>query len=666
MPDKQSNKNGVTLSNNDSKKAPLLNLWLLMFAAVLVAYFLWNKPLYWAIFHLKPIGFALAFVVSFCGMGAPLMRLLYPRQYRSKTDEILVSFALGLGLTGLFTFVLGVLGIVNIMLYALWTIAGLALFIHTLLRKWLPVSFDFKETIRNPLNIFALFVMAIFILQAIPPLVTPLVSTDELEYHILIPRIILSVGKIAYIPSLLESNYPCMAEYIYLLVKPLAGDIVCKALHFWTGIFLLFAMGRIIAKANPGSSRLLGPAFFLSMPVFVLVMGWAWNDAFFVFFLLLGIGCLLDYHLADETGRGPRLLLLAGVLAGLASWMKYTFVMIFFALLLLFLVGIMRWRWKWQHLFWFLLPVGAISLLVFVKNWIFTGNPFYPFLNNIFHSPYWSDAAAQYFDKALRRWEMPHWNWTHYFLFPFRMTLKPAMIDIHPGILPLVFIPLLFFRSVNKGITFLKTFIVSSLLVWLVIQTETRSLLTMLAVFFCVAAVELEGRVWSYKTLRRPLVFFLCLVVLANLTITIATNYYLTAPVAYFLGLESSKDFLHREAESQPSYEWLNANAEVGKVLLVGLHGPYYLDRPFYFSSVCDPPIAEVLTNNIEDVEQVQKKFRALGITHVVINRKQYEEDNRYGLYGWPVKQRQAFESFISQYCEPAAQFGPDVIYRLK
>ncbi|HLP58925.1 MAG TPA: hypothetical protein VK186_08850, partial [Candidatus Deferrimicrobium sp.] len=315
------------MSNDDSKKVRLLNLWLLLFAAVLVVYVLWNKPLYWAILHLQPLGFAFVFAVSFCGLGAPLVRLLYPRSSREKTDEILVSFAMGMGLTGLFTFVLGIMGIVNVMLYATWTFVGLALFVYTLLRHWLPFSFTFKQVAKGPLNILALFVMAIFILQAIPPLVSPLVSTDELEYHLLIPQIILSVGKIGYIPSLVESNDPSLAEYIYLLIKPLAGDVVCKSLHFWTGIFLLFAMGRIIAKVSPGSSRLLGPAFYLAMPVFVLVMGWAWNDVFFVYFLLLSIRCLLDYQLSAETGRSPRLIFLAGIMAGLASWMKYTFVM---------------------------------------------------------------------------------------------------------------------------------------------------------------------------------------------------------------------------------------------------------------------------------------------------------------------------------------------------
>jgi hypothetical protein len=641
-----------------------LNLWLVFFAAALVLVVLWNKPLYKIVLHLRPIGFAFAFVLSFCGIGAPLVRWLYT--HPKKTDEILASFAVGLGLTGLFTFVLGVLGIINVMLYALWTLAGLAIFIYTTLRRWLPTSLDLSGVMKQPLSLLAIAIIVPFLLQLIPPLVSPVVSTDALEYHLLIPKLFFKMGKIDYIPSLLESNYPCLASYIYMLIMPLAGDIVCKALHFWTGIFILLAMGRLIVKTSPGTNRLLGPALYLSMPVFVIILGWAWNDAFFVFFLLLSISYLLDYHLADPHRRGPRGLLLAGTTAGLAAWMKYTFVMLFLVILLLLLVAVLRWQWKWYHLFWFLLPIGLISMLVLVKNWVFTGNPVYPFLNNIFHSPYWTDAANEYFHHALTRWEMPDWNWSTYFLFPFRMTLKPILVDTHPGILPLVFIPLLFFRGSNKGITFLKTFIVFSVPVWLLIQTETRSLLTMFAVFFCVAAMGIERMAWKHKAFRRPLVLFLCLAVLANLGITIVTNYQLTKPIAYMLGLETGKAFLLREAKSQMTYEWLNRNPAVGKVLLVGFFGPYYLEKTAYFSSVCDPPIAELLSNGITTPQSLWEKFRGLGITHVAIDEKQYKDDKRLGLYGWSAGQKKVFEDFIAQFCQPGVKLGKEAIYRVK
>jgi hypothetical protein len=265
-----------------------LNLWLIFFAAALVLVVLWNKPLYKIVLNLRPIGFAFVFVISFIGIGAPLVRWFY--KHPTKTDEILASFALGLGLTGLFTFVLGVLGIINVMLYAMWTLCGLALFIYTVFRRWLPISLDLSGVMKQPLSLLAIVIMIPFLLQLIPPLVSPVVSTDALEYHLLIPKIFFKMGKIDYIPSLLESNYPCQASYIYMLILPLAGDIVCKSLHFWTGIFILLAMGRLIAKTSPGTNRLLGPALYLAMPVFVIILGWAWNDAFFVFFLLLCIG----------------------------------------------------------------------------------------------------------------------------------------------------------------------------------------------------------------------------------------------------------------------------------------------------------------------------------------------------------------------------------------
>ena len=642
----------------------LLNFWFALFAAALAAYFLGNKPLYYIALNLRPIAFALVFAVSFCGFGAPFAQWLYPQ--KSKTDQILASFALGLGLTALFTFILGIFGIVNAMIYSLWALSGIAIFVYTTLKRWFPFHNHQTNSFSTGLNFLAVLIIVPFILQLIPPLVSPPVSTDALEYHLLIPKIFLKIGKIGYIPSLLESNYPCMAEYIYLLILPLAGDIVCKSIHFWTGIFLLFAMGRLIAKASPDSSRLLGPALFLSMPVAVIVFAWAWNDLFFVFFLLLSLGYLLDYHMADEKKRSTHSLLMAGIMAGMASWMKYTFVMVLFAFILLTLAATIRWKWKWQNLLWFFTPIGLISLLWFIKNWIFTGNPVYPFLHDIFPSPYWNDTAALYFSKALRRWEIPDWNWTTYFTFPFRLTLKPLLIDVHTGILPLVLAPMLFFRSPNKGVTFLKAFIVSFTVVWLVIQTETRSLLTLFAVFFCVAAIGVEKTVWSRKSFRRPFVFFLCLALLANLGITIVTNYHLTKPVRYFLGIESRENFLLREAESQPAFQWLNKNPGVNKVLLVGIPGPFYLEREAFFSSICDPPIAEVLSAGLDRPEEVRQKFLHLGINYVAVNTKQYEMDHINRLYSWSKKQRQTFEDFLATFCRPTAKFGEDTIYKIK
>ncbi|MCP5103484.1 MAG: hypothetical protein GY950_08905, partial [bacterium] len=446
----------------------------------------------------------------------------------------------------------------------------------------------------------------------------------------------------------------------------------CKALHFWAGIFILIAMARLIARISPAGSRLLGPAFYFTMPVVVVSLGWAWNDAFFVFFMLLCLSYLLDYHLSDKTGDGtgkartPRFLLTAGIAAGLAAWTKYMFVMVFLALILLFLAALVRWRWKWHHLLWFLVPTALISLLVFAKNWAFTGNPFYPFLHGIFPSPYWNDAAAAFFDKTLRNYELPGWNWSTYLLFPIHLTIKARLIDIHPGVLPLALTPLLFFRGAGRGVFFLKIFLLSNMVMWLLLRTVTRSLLLMFAVLFCVAAVELERRVWTRKAFRRPLVIFLTVALVLSLGITLVSNYYLSKPIPYFFGLESGGKFLEREARSQVVYQWLNNNSNVRNVLLVGLHGPYYLQRFAYYSSIVDPPVAELISRGVTNPEQLGRRFRRLGIGHMVVNRQRYDHHINEGLYSWSSAQRKIFEDFISNHCTPVAKFGAEIIYQLK
>ncbi len=654
----------------------LVNLWFVFFAVAITLYFLWNKPMLHALKNLQPLGFSFVFVLAFLGIGALPARWFHgpSRLSRpSKTDEILTAFALGLGLTALFVFFLGILGIVNTMIYALWVLAGLGLFVYTLLTHWMPVSVDFDA--KNPLNLLGMLILLPLLLQAIPPLVTPPVSTDALEYHLLIPKIFLMVGKIGYIPSLVESNYPCMAEFVYMPVMAIGGDIACKCLHFWTGVFLLITMARLSSKIYPEGSRLLGPALYVSMPVVMVIFGWAWNDLFFVFFLLLCLSYFLDHHdnvLGNNVENSKtvplppaRILILAGITAGLAAWMKYTIVMMVFVFLLLLLVARFKWQWRWRDLFYFFIPMGALFMLVLTKNWVFTGNPFYPFLNGIFKSPYWNETAAAYFMNAVQRWEIPDWNWTTYFTFPFHITLKPLLIDTHPGILPIVLAPLLFFRSASRGMTLLKAFVACHVLVWLVFQTETRSMLTLLAVLFVTAAVGLEQKIWSNKNFRRPLVFLLALAVAVSLVPTITTNYYLTRPIKHLLGLENKGDFLNREAKGQKAYAWLNANPNVGKVLLVGLYNPYYLERPVFFSSVCDPPIVEVLVSGATSPEELHRKLSALGITHVVIRKLQYERDLSNGLFSWGADERRVFEQFIVNTCKPAAQFGKELIYRI-
>lgn len=564
-------------------------------------------------------------------------------------------------MTGLLVFFTGIFGQLKGWLLLSWTLIGFSLFLRMMFREELRL----QRTDWNAWNVAAAFILVTFLVQNIPFVVSPELTTDALEYHLLIPKIYIGLGKIEYIPLLVESNYPSLTEYNFLPMLKLSNEIVCKSFHFWMGILLLLLLGQLVKAVRPDTANLTAPAFFLAMPVTTTIMGWAWNDLLFTLLVVLCLFYLIQYEITPDNPRRNLNLILAGVMAGLASWTKYTFVMFFAALILFYLIAIWRWKWEWKKFGFILLPVILISSLWIIKNWVFTGNPVYPFLNDIFHSPYWTPAADRYFKGTLTRYEIPHWSWTTYFLFPFLITLKPRVIDVHTGILPLVVLPLLFLKNRDRGISMLKMYLVAYVLVWLFIQTEVRSLLSVFAVLFCVGTIALHHSLRAHTKLRRGAILLILAAAGASYCITIVSTYYLFDPIPYFIGKESKAQYLSKYAASQRTYDYLNNNPRVSRILLVGLHNPFYLNRPYFFSSCCDPPVAEVLSSNTKTAGQLQAKLKKLGVTHLVWNQEEYERENAVRLYSWDPNKRAMFETFLSQYCRPAARFGGDQVLQL-
>jgi hypothetical protein len=648
-----------TIVTNPSRN-PLLLLWIVLFVIALIVYATLHPPIKFIVLNLAPLVAAFGLMASISGFGSlPVMIWM---KDKNVAIRVLSSLALGIGITGIFVAILGFSELFRVELFGIWILLGAAFFIFAFYswRSEFSFSYEFSRW-----DFLAIAAFVLFLVPGLPFFVSPEVSRDATEYHLLIPSIWLKLGKISYIPLLVESNYPPLAQLVYLIVFRLSGEIACKCVHFVMAAALALLLMQISKKLNPQISPYLASLTFITMPVVYVLAGWAWNDLFFSFFIILSIYFLIEFHIQTEN-RNLINVSFAGISMGLAASTKYTFFLYLPAISILIFIGILRWKWPAKTIILFLIPVGLLSSLWMIKNWAFTGNPVYPFLNEIFQSPQWTENADRYLKATLNRSEIGNWSWTTYLLFPFILTQKLQIIDVQTGVLPLMFGFLIIRKSRSETERILKWSLVLSILSWFVFQTIIRSLIPALAIVFCLGALALQELNWESSLLRRIASLLIAIAVTMNIYVAMVSTYHLFDPFRYFIGLESKAQYISRMSTGQPVYDELNRIKDVKNVLLVSLHNPLYLRPRPIFSSCCDPPVAEALTAGTKDASAIAEKMKRLSISHVAVDKAAYKQENDKRLYSWSKEDQNRFEDFLLHYCQDIGRFRDFILYKVR
>ncbi len=609
--------------------------WFVGIAAALVAFVIWNDPLRYAALRLQPLAGAALFLAACTGFG-----------WIARAPDLLTSAAVGCGIVGAASFVAALAHVLRPATFITLLAVGIVLFAIAVWRR--PPSAAARRA-GAPAATLGIAVLAVVAALVLPFVVAPDVSTDALEYHLLVPKLTIEQNAIRDQPLLLESNYPSLAEYDFIPLLILGDERTAKSFHFLCALLLLLAIGRLARLLKPESDAVLAAAIFFSMPLAALTAGWAWNDMLFTLFVVLSL-----VHLIEKR------FLAAGVLFGFATWTKYTFVLAGVAVAAILIRGVFQRWWRARDVVRFAVPVLLIASIWMTKNAVLTGNPVYPFLNGIFHSPFWSAASDRYFRATLTHYEIPQWHWWTYFAFPVLLALKPRVIDVQTGVLPLVLLPLLFVgvragfsrpRPAEGGshpLSALRTYVLAIVLTWLLIRTEARSLLSLFAVLSAIYAVEID-RLRGWRVI-------VAIAVAMNVVIMLVTTNVITDPVRHFLGLESPAQYIVRMDPKQEVYRWIDARPDAHAVLLVGLHDPFYLDKPALFSSCCDTPVAQTV-----DLPALKRS----GVTHIAFRPREYERENAAGLYSWTAMERARFEAFLRDRCRLAARVGDVLLFQL-
>ena len=305
------------------------------------------------------------------------------------------GLALAFGLTSHAMLALGLLGGLH-----WWLVAGLLLGLSARLRRdLLAVSRDAWRGVAGPragrvamseawfrLPLFALLVgwaMLVFVQGLAPE-----IWYDAQNYHLALPQLYAEQHRIVPTPYRVHSYLSLGTEMLYLLATLLGGQPAARLISLAFGALTalgVFALGRRSFSAGAG---LLAAALFVTTPI----VAWEASGAFVD--LALSSYCFFAVAAAHRWlgDRRPAWLILAGVMGGFALSAKLNALFLLGALGLVLLLVVLADRDRaWPARVRALLSFGVAALLAGAPwplfRWVQTGNPVFPFFNQVFQSP---------------------------------------------------------------------------------------------------------------------------------------------------------------------------------------------------------------------------------------------------------------------------------------
>jgi hypothetical protein len=388
-------------------------LWL---AALVIGYYVIHKPmtpgLALSLVRLAwQAGVALAILSVAGGIGNRLLSKI-PLQ---PLAALAWQAALGLGMLSLGMLAAGYAGLFKPLFTGIGLLALGALFrrdINSWWMNWRSLSklWQSSDPFGRAIGWLTLLIMGFTLLTALAP---PL-KFDALVYHLALPRYYLLAGRMVYVPQIMFWGMPQIAEMQYTWAMSLGGESAAVLSGWLVGLVTLLGLVGLIADHLDTGAAWAGSAALMCGFTLSTGLAWGYNDWWV---LLFGLSFLISLSLWVE-GHQAGMLALAGVFAGLALSTKYTA-----GLLLVCGGAVILWNRKFlgggwrpvKALFQFGLPAVLLAGPWFLKNWLATGNPFYPIL--------FPAGAMSSYRLALYQGGAVWGNWLDFVLLPVRATL---------------------------------------------------------------------------------------------------------------------------------------------------------------------------------------------------------------------------------------------------
>ena len=405
-------------------------LFLLWTGVIIVAYYVVQKPGLLTAFTgladtLWTLLVAAILLFNSYGVGKRVLHL-FKFETQNLIEHLLLSFGIGLGSLGLLGLLSSVLQIANANVLTIFQIALAAFFLFRNDLKSLHAEFNALASSLNlsfsqynffsKLSLFLLFAYS-FLLTLVPPFE----AFDALLYHLTLPADILKSGGLQAFNNV-PFWFPSLSENVYLWALGLGSERAAQIIHFTWAVLAALLLWHWAAKVWNIEIARKALLLLAAIPSLPMLASWAYADMALVYYAIASIWAFTQYRITKSSSW----LLLTSLMAGFAMGVKYTSfaVPLTCGLLLLFHRPL---RDGISSAARFSFVALTIALPWYIRNVIFMGNPFYPF---VFGGRYWDSFLARWYADLGTGFG---WNPLQIILLPLNVTLGTHDVTFFDG-----------------------------------------------------------------------------------------------------------------------------------------------------------------------------------------------------------------------------------------
>ena len=604
----------------------------------------------------KLLGFALLTLCTFMFGGWRARRFL-ARWLPGNLDPIestVYEFSLGVGIVIFAMILMGALG-----LYNLWALG--VLIVCLLSGNPLP----FLKELKSRLNClseggykFYYLILVLVGVMTFLECLAPETSQDALVYHLAIPDIYIRNGGFEYVPGNFFANFPQNMEMLFTLGLMLDGSSLAAYYHWLLGLFTALAVAALARQISGGKGGILSATVFATIPTVALIATWSYVDLGLVFFEVVAVLAFLRWWNNGSLGW----LFFAAINTGLAAGCKYTggAIGILIGIAIFFEGAKQRRKLKESLVFITLFSVVSLSIVSpwYIKNFVYTGNPIYPFMYTIFGGKDWDLQRSVVLSEFLNSWGSSE-GFLDFISLPWKLTFfaKFFSIESFDGLIGPIFLlasPIIFVSLKGTSNARIVFFMAAGLaLFWVLMSRQIRFLLPALA---CVSAI-LGGSQFLYeKTIYRRVLVTCLGISFAFNTLVISTHFASHNPIPVVLGFEHQEQYLAREVPGgdYPLFQHINTKLPQNAYVLFAASGnPGFLcQRKYRVDAIFEnETLMDILEASKDSEKGILGEFKRRGFTHVlfrwnlVFNSDELKSEIR-------LDDQLRLQSFLNQHCE--------------